>query len=224
MTHKMSGLIEEKNKINKDLKEAELKAIQAQINPHFLYNTLDMINWLAIKNSGNDIVAIVSYLAKFYRLSLSQGKTFISVKNELEHAYCYFSIQNLRFKNQLTLHIDVDESIMDAMIPKITLQPLIENAILHGILEKYDKKGTIVITGHQTDEGISLFVSDDGVGISPQEATQLFSFDDENSSSSKGYGLKNINKRLQLNFGEQYGLFFAGSSAKGTIIEIKIPR
>lgn len=221
MTEKMSQLIAQQYKSGQELKSSELKSLQAQINPHFLYNTLDMINWYAWNNSGQEIITIVEDLAKFYKLSLSKGKDVISINDELAHASCYFQIQNMRFHN-LSLDIQVPDEIKQYSILKITLQPIIENAILHGILYKESKSGSIIITGSIQDDIIELVVSDDGIGIK-QNTLEKLQRGEIGRNTDNGYGLNNINKRIHLYYGEEYGLEFSSKYGQGTCVTIRIP-
>ncbi len=221
MTERMSQLIKEQYKSGQELKSSELKSLQAQINPHFLYNTLDMINWYAWNNSGQEIIAIVEDLAKFYKLSLSKGKDIITIDDELTHVSSYFQIQNMRFNN-LSLVIEVPEEIRKYSTLKITLQPIIENAILHGILCKDIKSGCVTITGTLQDNIIELIVSDDGIGMTEEKLEKL-QRGEVGANSQNGYGLVNINKRIQLHYGEEFGLEFSSKYGEGTRVIVRIP-
>jgi two-component system sensor histidine kinase YesM len=221
MTERMSQLIKEQYKSGQELKNSELKALQAQINPHFLYNTLDMINWYAWNNSGQEIIAIVEDLAKFYKLSLSKGRDIITIEEEISHVSSYFQIQNMRFAN-LSLTVDVPEEIRQYSIPKITLQPIVENAIIHGILCKESKTGSITITGALEGDVIVLTVSDDGIGI-PEEKLSRLQKGEIGAGSENGYGLANINRRIRLQYGEEFGLEFSSQYGEGTSVRVRIP-
>lgn len=223
MIGKMSILIEEQYKLGKSVKNAELKALQSQINPHFLYNTLDMINWMSYKKMNKEISVAVNTLAKFYKLSLNKGKDLVSIKDELQHSNLYVDIQNMRYNNRISLRINVDEQISKYLIPKITLQPILENAINHGILGKGEVNGLISILGYSTNSDIVLIIADDGIGMKEDKLNLLLS---NNLSSEKGsgYGLKNINKRIKLLYGENYGLSFESNYGHGTQVKIKIPK
>jgi two-component system sensor histidine kinase YesM len=221
MTQEMARLIEEQYKSGQELKNLELKALQAQINPHFLYNTLDMINWYAWNNSGREIISIVEHLAKFYKLSLSSGKDIITIGEELEHVLCYFEIQKMRFGN-LILHINVEEIIKKYNILKTTLQPIVENAILHGILYKESKSGSVTISGALLNGVIELTVSDDGIGI-PEEKLALLQKNKVSTKGNRGYGIKNVKDRIQLHYGNEYGLIFNSEYGRGTYVTIRIP-
>lgn len=222
MVEKITDLINDKFKAGQEIKNAELKALQAQINPHFLYNTLDMINWYAWENSGPEIISIVDSLAKFYKISLSKGMEVVSIKDELSHVSYYFQIQNMRFKNALNLSISVDESLMQYSILKITLQPIVENSILHGIMCKESKSGNIRIRGALVENEIHLYIEDDGVGISEEKLKNLLAPAAENSQSS-GFGVRNIDQRIKLYYGTGYGLYYTSTENKGTTVKITFP-
>lgn len=223
MISKMSKLIDDQYKLGKAVKNAELKALQSQINPHFLYNTLDMINWLAYKNKTSEISTAVKSLAKFYKLSLNKGKDMTYIKDDLEHVSLYVKIQNMRYSDRISLEINVDEEIADCIMPKITLQPIVENAINHGILARGNVCGKITITGSVFEDNIILNVADDGIGIEKEKLPLLLSSDNLKTSGS-GYGLKNIDQRLKLLFGDIYGLSFYSVYGSGTTVSITIPK
>lgn len=227
MIAKMSVLVDDQYKLGKAVKNAELKALQSQINPHFLYNTLDMINWMAYKNMNSEISSAVKKLAKFYKLSLNKGKDIISIDDEINHVSLYTEIQNMRYSNRISLEINLNDFIRNCKIPKITLQPIVENSIIHGIFAKGDVEGKILITGSINENAIYLKISDDGVGIKENELPFILSPKKEksNSTNSKGsgYGIRNINERLRLYYGDDFGLSFTSTYGKGTTVTIKIP-
>ncbi len=221
MVRRTSILIEEKYKMGQEIKSAELKALQAQINPHFLYNSLDLINCTAIKHNIPDIITMVNALAKFYKLSLGKGKDVVSIRDEITHVQLYVQIQNLRFENRIKLALDIDEALYEHGILKILLQPIVENSILHGIFEKDTKSGTICITGRMAGGVVTLVVKDDGVGIAGEKLEGIL----ENSigKETHGYGIKNINQRVKIYYGEEYGLKYSSTPGLGTEVEIRIP-
>lgn len=222
MITKMAILIEEQYKSGKNIKNAELMALQSQINPHFLYNTLDMINWMSYKNMNKEISSAVKNLANFYKLSLNKGKSIVPIKDELTHISFYVQIQNMRYSDRINLIIDVEPSISEYHIPKITLQPIIENAIVHGILGRENAAGTITISSKLDNDDVILYIKDDGVGIPPERLATILS-SDEVTTKGNGYGLKNIDERLKLSYGEKYGLSFRSEYNIGSTVEIKIP-
>ena len=221
MLTKIAILVENQYQLGQEVKSLELKALQAQINPHFLYNTLDLINWMSMKYNAPKIGEVITSLSKFYRLSLSKGEDIVPIKNEIEQVTAYVKIQNMRFGNEIEFIIDIPEELNSYKILKITLQPLIENSILHGIFEKDDESGTIRISGKLEDNTISLFVEDDGVGIPEDKLHNLLECVD--TKDLHGYGVRNINERLQLKYGSQYGLFYRSTVNVGTVVEVRIP-
>ncbi|WP_248928155.1 cache domain-containing sensor histidine kinase [Paenibacillus hamazuiensis] len=223
MVGKIGLLLEDQFRSGQEIKSAELKALQAQINPHFLYNTLDMLNWMARKGMNDEIEQVITSLSKFYKLSLSKGDTIISVRDELLHVSSYMHIQSTRYANKILFDIQVTEEIMDYGILKITLQPIVENAIIHGILCKEEESGTIRITGDLDKGDIVITVSDDGAGIPPEILSKLFTNDLNNRTRGSGYGLRNINERIHLVYGSVYGLTFDSKLGMGTAVTVRIP-
>lgn len=206
--------------------EANMKALQSQINPHFLYNTLDTINWLAIKRGADDISYIVEALAEYFRLSLSKGKNIITIADEIELAKAYLAIQNCRFGDCIDVSYDIDQEILAHRIPKISLQPILENALIHGIQRKKTRSGHIDIVGSMKDGYITITVKDDGVGMPPElvQKALLCPEEDEKSKYVKnGYGLYNINERLKLfSKDDSCGLYITSELGAGTEVKIKI--
>ncbi|MDF2941262.1 MAG: hypothetical protein K0S01_120 [Herbinix sp.] len=222
MISRIHLLLSEQFKHGKEVKNYELKVLQAQINPHFLYNTLDMVIYLAQEKKNMEIEDSVKALAKFYRLSLSKGKEVIALEDELAHVSAYINIQNIRYENKIEFIIDIDDYLLEFCILKITLQPIVENAIIHGIQGKEIKEGTIVISGNVVGDEIVLSVSDDGIGISSDKLEQIMAGNFQNTRGSN-YGIKNINDRIQLFYGTNYGISFKSEYNVGTTVEIKIP-
>ena len=216
--NEMAGKVEESLKVQYALGEektgAELKALQSQINPHFLYNTLDMINWMAQKNEMENIRDVVQAMSKFYRLTLSKGHDAVTIGDEIKMCDAYMEIQKRRYKGRINYEVEVEEEILEYRIPKITLQPFIENAIIHGINEKDEARGIIIVNGWMEDGRITLSVTDDGVGM-------------DKNSNDKGtgshYGMANIQKRLQLFYQEEIQILVESSLGVGTCIIINIP-
>jgi two-component system, sensor histidine kinase YesM len=221
MVKKLSLLMQEQYITYKKLRNSELKALQSQINPHFLYNTLDMIGWMAKKIKAYDISAIVNTMARFYKISLSNGKDVISIREEINHVRLYMEIQNQRYQGCIRLIVNMEEEVMEFGIIKLVMQPLVENAILHGIMEKDDKKGHIEISGVVETDTVIITISDDGIGM-PEEKVAGITQKDTTSERS-GYGIRNINERLKVCYGEEYGLFFRSIPGAGTEVKIKVP-
>jgi two-component system sensor histidine kinase YesM len=221
MIRRIKDFSETQYRMGLDVKNAELKALQAQIDPHFLYNTLDLINWKALRNGIPEISDIVQKLTRFYKLSLSKGRDIITVRDELAHIETYVGLQNLRFKNGIKLVLNTEENIYGYSILKLILQPIVENAILHGILCKDSKTGTITITGRLEDSIIRFSIHDDGVGMDGDKAERLFS--SANPKEEQGYGIINVNHRIKLFYGNEYGLTCKSSLGEGTAVYITIP-
>ncbi|RHP36464.1 HAMP domain-containing protein [Lachnotalea sp. AF33-28] len=206
-----------------DLKAAELKALQAQINPHFLYNTLELINWMALTKNAPEISEIVQALAKFYKLSLSRGRDEIPIRDELAHIETYVQLQNYRYENRIRLNLEVDPSLYEYRILKLILQPVVENAILHGILESEQCQGTITVCGAMAGGDIMLTVEDDGIGMTPQQmAVMLGEAPAPIKRPGHGYGISNVIKRIHLYYGEKYGIRCESEPGSGSRVIISI--
>lgn len=224
MSRMINKLVSEQAQAAEDLRNAEFNTLQAQMNPHFLYNTMDMINWLAQQGRTAEVTQVVQKLSRFYKLTLSKKQSLSTIADELEHVSIYVELQNMRFHNMIDFIVDVPDTLMDYSIPKLTFQPIVENSIQHGILEKEDKQGTIVLTGWEEENRIVLLISDDGVGISPELLPHLL---EENREPAPGNGNKiavyNTHRRLQLFYGPEYGLSYKSTPKEGTEVEIHIP-
>lgn len=223
MTRKMNQLMDNQAKAAEDLRIAEFNSLQAQINPHFLYNTMDMINWMAQQGQTSEICNAVQNLSRFYKLTLSRKRGITTLAKEEEHVSIYIDLQNMRYHDRISFISDVPDELMEYQIPKLTLQPVVENAILHGILEKPEKAGTIVLTGWMEDEDIVLLISDDGVGISPEKMPTILSGTGQSASGGTNIAIYNTHRRLQILYGSKYGLTYSSEPGKGTEVEIRIP-
>ncbi|WP_261305630.1 cache domain-containing sensor histidine kinase [Paenibacillus andongensis] len=223
MIEQISSMNKEHYRLGQEVKNAELKALQSQINPHFLYNTLDLINWMADSGLNTDIKKVVKALARFYKVSLSSGKDIISLREELKHVSFYVQIQNIRFENKIDFQIHVPEELLDCAIPKITLQPIVENAILHGILGRTHREGTITISGARVNDNIHLIVKDDGVGMRATQVEDIMTGTSRSKISGSGYGVKNVIERIRHYFGEPANLTYRSVPGEGTEVEITIP-
>ncbi|MFD0672958.1 cache domain-containing protein [Cohnella sp. GCM10027633] len=201
---------------------SELKAMQAQIHPHFLYNTLDSIIWMAEMGKMAEVVKMTTALAKLFRASISKGEELVPIETELEHIQNYLTIQNIRYKNKFTYEIDVDPGLYACKTLKIVLQPLVENAIYHG-LKQQAVVGCIRITGRLEQGTIVLKVIDDGVGMSEEQALALTNAF-RTGDGGKGVGLPNVNHRIRLYFGESYGLEIESELEEGTTVTLRIPQ
>ena len=214
----MSDLVEEHNAKRK----SEFDTLQSQINPHFLYNTLDIIVWMIENENSDKAVSIVTALAKFFRISLSKGKNIITVKDEVEHVRNYLMIQNMRFKNRFEYSIDVDEEVLSYSSLKLMLQPLVENAIYHG-MEFMDGDGEIDVKVFKENESLYFTITDNGLGMSEDMVEALLSKDFVPSKKGSGIGVKNVNERIKLYFGNEYGLKVESEPDEGTKITIHLP-
>ncbi len=203
-------------------RKSELDALQSQINPHFLYNALDSIIWMIEAERNDDAAYMLSQLAKFFRISLSKGKTIISVKDELQHARSYMNIQKIRCKNSFTVHFDVENAVEACCTVKLILQPILENAINYGV-RGMDEGGEIEVSGKLVNGEIILAVRDNGFGIPEEEAQLLLTDSNRVHKHGSGVGLLNVNNRIQILFGKEYGLRIESEPDVGTTVYICIP-
>lgn len=215
MVDKVEELMKEQYALGQEKTGAQLKALQSQINPHFLYNTLDMINWMAQKNETDNIRYVVQAMSRFYRLTLSKGHDIVTIADEVGMCEAYMEIQRRRYKGRIHYEVEVEEDILNYLIPKITLQPFLENAIIHGINEKEDGRGTVVLNGWMEDGRITLSVTDDGRGMTKD--------DQKKSVTESHYGMENIAQRLKLFYGEEIPVLVESSPGVGTCVIINIP-
>ena len=203
-----------------NLRKTELKALQAQINPHFLYNTLDSIAWMCERGRNTDAVNMVHALARLFRISISRGHELIPIAKELEHAESYLQIQKYRYKNQFTYTFEVDPACLEYYCNKITLQPIIENAINHGLDLMVDE-GQITVQVCQEGEDILFRVRDNGVGMSREQVDAILH---HSPGDRTGIGIKNVDDRLKIYFGKEYGLRITSELDVGTCVEIRMPK
>lgn len=202
-------------------RKSELDALQSQINPHFLYNTLDSIVWMAENEKSEDVIIMVTALARLFRISISRGKNIISVEQEIEHAKNYLIIQKVRYKNKFQFEITVQEEVLKYRTLKLILQPLIENSIYHGIEYMVDE-GLIKIAVDIVDGKLLYEVSDNGLGIEPEKLQNLLEYETESKSGS-GVGVKNVHERIQLCYGKEFGLEIESVVEEGTRIKMWLP-
>lgn len=227
LINRVHDLMEEAYRSKVQEREAQLRALQAQINPHFLYNTLDTINWIAIGRNAHDISQMIDGLAKYFRLSLNKGKDVVTVGDELELAKVYLELQQNRFPKSFEFKFIVGASLEDYEMPKLTLQPIVENALLHGIRKSKGKTGVITIGTRLEGEDLILFVNDDGIGMEAEFAQSLLteprpSMRADGSGSS--YGLYNVNERIKLYAGDAYGVEIQSVIGEGTTVSVRIKR
>ena len=204
-------------------RKSEFDTLQSQINPHFLYNTLDIIVWMIENEQKNEAVRVVTALARFFRISLSKGKSIIPVRDELEHVRNYLMIQQMRFKNKFTYRIEEEPEILGLASLKLMLQPLVENAIYHG-MEFMDGDGEILVKAGLKEGKLCFLVADNGLGMTGEQVEQILSGKPHASSRrGSGIGVKNVNERIRLYFGEEYGLSIDSEPDEGTRIRICLP-
>ncbi|MDR2021248.1 MAG: sensor histidine kinase [Treponema sp.] len=214
-------------------RKSELNALQMQINPHFLYNTLDSVIWMAEGGKQEEVIAMSSALARLFRLSISKGKEIVDVASELEHVKNYLTIQKIRYKDRLDYRIEVDDAVKSCKIVKIILQPLVENAIYHGI-KNSSAAGTVRISGYRTGKGMDLVVRDDGTGMDRESLERLRQKlsapgpageekPGPGSRPGSGVGVRNVDERIKLYFGPAYGLEFESREDEGTTVFIHLP-
>lgn len=223
MIDKINELFEQVTKEQVRLRKAEFELLQSQINPHFLYNTLDAIVWLAEAGEQKKVVSMVGSLSEFFRTSLNQGKGIVPIREELQHVRSYLEIQQVRYQDILQYEIHVPAELYQYMIPKITIQPLVENALYHGIKNKRGQ-GMIVISGRVMENCFSLQIEDNGIGIKAEDLDMLRkNIQHRISEESDSYGLYNVNERIRLNFGEKYGISIESEYGEGTVVDIILP-
>ena len=223
MIDKINELLEQVTTEQIRLRKAEFELLQAQINPHFLYNTLDAIIWLAEAGEQKRVVGMVRNLSDFFRTSLNQGKDINSIKEEMLHVKSYLEIQHVRYQDILSYDIEVPEALYIYSIPKITIQPLVENALYHGIKNKRGM-GHISIRGEAGEKDFTITVTDDGIGIDETRLRQVQSGIQNKVLTGKDfYGLYNVCERIRLNFGEEYGIFIESVYGEGTSVRVILP-
>lgn len=231
MLEQIKNLMEQHSREQQQIQKAELRTLQAQINPHFLYNTLDSIVWMAEAGKDEQVIELVQALSRFFRSNLSKGRDWISLQEELEHVRSYLIIQHMRYRDILSYEIDVDPQLYECQILKMTLQPIVENALYHGIKNKRGQ-GLIRIVGKQANErDLELTVEDNGVGIEEHKLAQLreqlarrLSADDNDDDPGGSFGLRNVQQRIRLYYGEAYQLKINSVWGQGTKITIRIPK
>lgn len=222
MIEHLQNLIEQVYQTKLRYKEAELHALQNQINPHFLYNTLESIHMITEINDDHEASQMIQVLGDILRYSVSLKKQKVKVAEEIEHLHKYLFIQNVRFEHKFEVEFDIDESLLDKEIIKLILQPLVENAIYHG-LETVDNKGKIVIRGYENESNIVFQIHDNGIGIDEARLEQLNKDACSPESEGRSIGIRNVSERIKIHYGEQYGLSIFSEKGKGTIVKVFLP-
>ena len=221
MTNRIQELMEENVHEQEEKRKSELKALQSQINPHFLYNTLDSIIWMAEGKKNEEVVLMTASLARLMRQSISNEDELVSISQEVEYVKSYLTIQKMRYKDKLEFEIDVDPSIKYVHIIKLVLQPIVENAIYHGLKYK-ESKGLLTVKGYAKDDNVIIEIRDNGVGMDKETLEHIFERHKVNYHSN-GVGVYNVQQRLQLYYGNDYGITYESEQGVGTTATIVIP-
>lgn len=222
MVEQMRKLMDDVVREQEEKRKNELEALQSQINPHFLYNTLDSIIWMVESERYEEAVDMVTALANLFRISLSQGKTIITIKEEFQHARNYSNIQKVRFKNKFQVEFILDEKLEKFLTIKLIIQPLVENAIYYGV-EAMDGDGEILVMGYEKDGDIYIDVVDNGIGMPPEQVEHLLTDGNYERKRGSGIGLRNVDQRIKLYFGNDYGLSIKSEPDVGTKVTIHLP-
>jgi two-component system sensor histidine kinase YesM len=231
LAHSFNTMLDEIRRLVDDVlraqiheREAELKALQNQINPHFLYNTLESINMLALSHGDRDISRMVTSLGRLLRLSISSSDVLIALRDELDYVNNYLTVQRMRYGERITMIVDIDDSLLDHTLPKLALQPVVENALYHG-LEPHRGPGCVTIRGRRLDQDIlELAVEDNGVGMDALTLAEVQrSLQTDVQRGGRSIGLANVHERLKLYCGPEYGLSVTSEPGKGTLVSFRIP-
>ncbi|MBE5911777.1 sensor histidine kinase [Pseudobutyrivibrio sp.] len=221
MVGKLNYLIQENKKVERRKRHAELELLQAQINPHFLYNTLDTIIWLIEADKKQESISMVSSLSDFFRFCLSRGKDIITLEEEEKHVLSYLAIQKTRYQDRMDYEVNIPKSLYQFAVPKLTLQPLVENSIYHGI-KLQREKGHIRVQATDIGDKIELSVTDNGAGMTAERLSEMRQAIE--TGERIGFGLRTVHERVQLFFGEEYGLTITSADGVGTTITVVIPK
>jgi two-component system sensor histidine kinase YesM len=222
MIERIQSLIDQVYVEQRSKREAELRILQEQIKPHFLYNTLDTIQWMAQEHRVDDVVCMVGALTSLFRIGLSKGREFISLSDELEHVESYLCIQKMRYEEKFDYSISCDFALRPCRVLRLMLQPLVENAIYHGIKERRGH-GNLTVEARTEGRDLLLEVRDNGLGMSEETLARLSESLEEGVSSVGGYGIRNVHERIRLTFGKPYGLSFKSVYGEGTEVTIRHP-
>ena len=216
---KIDSLLKEQFELGRKIEKTQYTLLCAQINPHFLYNTLDFINLLSIKKEIPEISKMIRNLARFYKLSLNRGESNITLAEEIEHITVYLDIQNQRFSKPVQFNNLISTNFYDLILPNLILQPIVENAILHGIYNSAQEIGMINLSAEQKEDSFIITIEDNGIGCDIDILTQRLT---QSSQDQKGYGLRNVHQRIQLSYGTAYGLSFDKSNLGGLKVMITL--
>jgi len=223
MSSELKQLVSRIQKEEKEKAMAEIRALQSQINPHFLYNTLGSVKWIASMQKADKIVEMTEALISILRYTAKLESSMVTLREEIDNIRNYIIIQNVRYYNRIQLQIQVDDSLLGSRMPKLILQPIVENAIFHGFAELEDE-GIITVRAHRYDEGIQIEISDNGAGIDPATAEWLNrELRSAENIQTSGIGLPNVQRRIQLHYGDRYGIGFHSAQGQGTTFVITLP-
>nr|WP_243166301.1 sensor histidine kinase [Anaerotruncus massiliensis (ex Togo et al. 2019)] len=219
MISRIKDLMEKTVRDEEEKRRSEIRALQAQINPHFLYNTLDTIIWMSAGGKNDEVVEVTSALARLFRTSISKGENLVTLLNEVENIKSYLTIQKMRYEDKLSWRVDVPPELLGLMTPKLILQPIVENAVYHGI-KMSQAGGEIAISARTAGDRLTITIADSGVGMTAEQLEQLFV---PRPDTDRGIGVINVNNRIRLCFGEEYGLHYFSAPGEGTRVEIWLP-
>ena len=223
MVKQLRQLTDDIVKEQEEKRKSELDALQSQINPHFLYNTLDSIMWMIEAEKYEDAISMVQALSRLFRISLSKGKNIITIGEELQHAKNYLDIQKYRYKNKFTSYFEIEEGIEKYKTIKLIIQPLIENAIYYG-MEYMDGDGEIYVRAYTKDSDLFIEVEDNGLGMQKEQVENILTDGTRIRSKGSGIGIRNVHQRIQLYFGTEYGLEILSEPDEGTTVRIHLPK
>lgn len=224
MVNQMKNLMDDIVLEQEQKRKSELDALQTQINPHFLYNTLDSVIWMIENERYEGAITMITSLARLFRISISKGKTIITVKDELEHARHYMTIQSIRYKNKFTYTINADPKTLELATMKLIIQPFVENAIYHGMEYMLDDDGEIIVTTFLKAGDLYITVEDNGIGMAPEVVNSLMSHEYRARTKGSGIGMNNVHERIQLYFGKEYGVYVESEPDEGTIVIMHLPQ
>ncbi len=222
---RMNRLMDERYELGQQAKHADLNALQSQINPHFLYNTLDMLYWMAKGGEHEELPRIITSLSGFYRKSLAKGRDVVTVKDEIDHVCYYIEIQNKRYNDAIHVVWSVDDTLLGCPIMKLLLQPIVENAIMHGLMKSERKGGTLNISVGRGGDDMLITIADDGIGMTHKQIHELLSGVElkKQQNAVHGYGVGNVQHRIHIFYGEPYGLTYESTIGSGTTVRILLP-
>jgi len=224
MAIKLEQLVAQNRREQENLKKSELRTLQAQITPHFLYNTLDAIVWLAEAGQGSQVIEITNALSNFFRISLNNGKDWVSIQEEWEHLQGYLTIQKIRYRDILQYELHLEEGLKEQTILKLLIQPLVENAIYHGIKNRR-ALGLVQVEAREAEGRLQVSVRDNGMGMDEERLAQVRAAltEDEPTAGQVGYGLYSVDQRIKLHYNQAEGLVITSEQGRGTTVSFSVP-